>query len=101
MTCIGELVMTWEWEKLKEEHLKPNQKPNPIEKSLSTRVLFWLENNMIVFYVSMALITITLIFGMAYIAKHLSYWWWYEDLVKETIKEMVAPDSLIHLINKP
>jgi hypothetical protein len=99
--CIGEFVMTWEWENLKADQ-KDNQKNSkPIPKSLSTKFFLWLENNMFVFWIFAILIVLTLIFGMAYIAKHLSYWWWYEDLVKETIKEMVAPDSLIHLINKP
>lgn len=43
------------------------------------------------------IMTMALIYGMYWLMKHGSYWWWYEDLVKGTIKEMVDPQYLKHL----
>ena len=34
------------------------------------------------------------IYGMAWLFKHGSYWLFYEDMVKETIQEMVKQESL-------
>jgi len=36
----------------------------------------------------------TIIYGSSWAAKNLSYIWWYEDLVKQTVKELVKTDSL-------
>jgi uncharacterized protein YneF (UPF0154 family) len=35
-----------------------------------------------------------LIFGSYWIAKKLSYEWWYEDMVQGTVREMVKPEYL-------
>ena len=35
------------------------------------------------------------IFGMWWLAKHGSYFLWYEDMVQGTIREMVKPESLL------
>lgn len=35
-----------------------------------------------------------LLFGMYWLAKNGSYWLWYEDMVKETIREMVKQEAL-------
>jgi len=35
------------------------------------------------------------IVGMTYLVKHGSYWLFYEDLVQETIRELVQPTCLV------
>lgn len=93
--CIGKLVMTWEWEKFKK--MEPNEKPKPIEKSTSTKIFTWFENNMIVFYSIWALLIIGFVFIMFWVTKNGSYWLFYESMVQDTIKEMVKPEYLIQL----
>ena len=34
------------------------------------------------------------IYGSYWVAKKMSYKWWYEDMVKQTITEMVKPEAL-------
>ena len=34
------------------------------------------------------------VYGGYWVTKHFSYWWWYEDLVRATIQEMVKPEAL-------
>lgn len=92
--------MTWDWEKLIDEQQKKEQekqKSKPIKKSISTKILTWFENNMIVFYLLLALLIIGFVFSMFWITKTGSYWLFYEDMVQDTIKEMVKPEYLIHL----
>lgn len=40
------------------------------------------------------LISCLLIYGTYFIAKNVSYWLFYEDMVKQTVIEMVKPESL-------
>lgn len=35
-----------------------------------------------------------IIYGVFWIAKHGSYYWWYEDLVKQTIKQTVKIEAI-------
>lgn len=39
-------------------------------------------------------LTFALIYFTYWVAKHGSYWLWYEDMVKQTITEMVKPEAL-------
>ena len=89
MMCIGEFVMRTS--KDKKEHSKT------ISRSMSTKVLLWFENNMIVFYLLLALLIIGFTFTMFWITKNVSYWLFYENMVQDTIKEMVKPEYLILL----
>ena len=36
----------------------------------------------------------SVIYGSYWAAKHLSYSWWYEDMVKQTIRQMVNEGAL-------
>lgn len=38
-----------------------------------------------------------MLWGMYWVAKTFSYWVFYEDMVKETIKQMVKPEYLMLL----
>ncbi len=40
------------------------------------------------------LFILAFVFGCYWLAKKLSYEWWYEDMVQETIREMVKPEYL-------
>lgn len=35
------------------------------------------------------------VFGCYWLAKRLSYEWWYESMVQETVREMVKPEYLV------
>ena len=48
----------------------------------------------IVTYLAGAVLTAALIVGTYWLAKHVSYWLWYDAMVKETIQEMVKPEAL-------
>jgi len=48
----------------------------------------------IVIYFGTAILMIVFLVGAYWLAKHASYWLWYEDMVKETIREMVKPAAL-------
>jgi hypothetical protein len=43
------------------------------------------------------ILTLAFIFGMAWLAKHGSYWLFYEDMVKDTVRELVKPEYLMLL----
>jgi len=50
------------------------------------------------FYLVLALalpLLFAFIVGMTYLVKHGSYWLFYEDLVQETIRELVQPTCLV------
>lgn len=34
------------------------------------------------------------LYGVYWVAKHGSYWLWYDDMVKTTVQEMVKPEAL-------
>lgn len=42
-----------------------------------------------------------LIFECYWIAKKVSYEWWYEDMVQETVRDMVKPEYLQDSISSP
>jgi hypothetical protein len=45
-------------------------------------------------YISLMALIGLLLFGAYWLAKHGSYWLWYEDMVKDTIVEMVKQEAL-------
>lgn len=45
-------------------------------------------------YFSAAVIFCLLIYGTWWLTKHGSYWLWYEDMVKSTVREMVKKEAL-------
>lgn len=45
-------------------------------------------------YLAGGFAAVCLIVGMYWLAKNGSYWLWYEDMVKETIREMVKQEAL-------
>jgi len=45
-------------------------------------------------YAGGAILAVALVVGLYWLAKHGSYWLWYEDMVKETIQEMVKTEAL-------
>lgn len=48
----------------------------------------------VAFYILVALAVCALIYGAYWLAKNGSYWFWYEDMVKETIRELVKSEAL-------
>jgi hypothetical protein len=48
---------------------------------------------LMVYFVA-AIAICALLYGAFWLAKNGSYWLWYEDMVKETIREMVRQESL-------
>jgi len=45
-------------------------------------------------FVLFIIVMIFISYGAQEIAKTISYSWWYEDMVKETVREMVKPEYL-------
>lgn len=45
-------------------------------------------------FIGALMVSALLIYGLYWVAKHGSYWLWYEDMVEETIIEMVKPEAL-------
>ena len=39
-------------------------------------------------------VMLALVYGMWWLAKHGSYWLWYEDMVQGTIRELVKAEAL-------
>ena len=42
---------------------------------------------------------VAILWGSYWITKKLSYEWWYEDMVQETVREMVKPEYLKEVKN--
>ncbi|MBP8285125.1 MAG: hypothetical protein KAX46_14635, partial [Chromatiaceae bacterium] len=59
-----------------------------------SRICLELKMKEIVTYLGGAVLTAALMFGAYWLAKHGSYWLWYDSMVKETIQEMVKPEAL-------
>ena len=48
----------------------------------------------IAFYAVTAVFIAVVLIGSYWLAKHGSYWLWYEDMVRETVREMVKAEAL-------
>jgi len=94
--------MSWDWEKLRDNQEKfkdmPNdfmfksQKPKPkVKKKPDYKGILQLTG----FIIGYILLFCVISFGMFWLAKNISYWLFYEDMVKETIKELVKSNCLI------
>lgn len=51
---------------------------------------------LIALYLGLAILICAFIYGAYWVAKNGSYWLWYEDMVKDTVREMVKQESLKH-----
>jgi hypothetical protein len=49
----------------------------------------------ILIYTFIIIGTCLLLYGTYWVVKHVSYFFFYEDMVKETIRELVKPEYLI------
>ncbi len=49
----------------------------------------------ILFFIVVGVFLVLLVGGSYWIAKHGSYYLWYEEMVKGTVQEMVKPECLI------
>lgn len=49
---------------------------------------------LLLFYSACFVLICLLAYGVFWLAKHGSYYLWYEDLVQETVREMIDPAAL-------
>lgn len=66
-------------------------------KKINERISEFFNQNTAESYAFMIIITLVFVWGAIILMKNLSYWWFYEDLVKETIRHMVKPEYLIQI----
>jgi hypothetical protein len=45
-------------------------------------------------FICAAALTLTIVYFGLMVCKNLSYRWWYEDMVKQTIREVVIPQAI-------
>ena len=48
----------------------------------------------LILYLAGAIAICAFLYGAYWLAKHGSYWLWYDDMVRETIREMVKQEAL-------